>query len=101
MVETVKLLNGTIGFYADAGEHQLTMKYRPDCLYIGVIMNITGLVLFIGICILDHFIRKDRIKAGREIYSPVIYEELPIDAVCFEAALEESDPTPQSKENEN
>lgn len=101
-IETVKLLNGTIGFYADAGEHQLTMKYRPDCLYIGVLLNITGLVLFIGVWILDHFNRKDHIRAGRAVYAPVVYEELPIDTECFEAALEEETAsTPQPKENEN
>ncbi len=101
-VETVKLLDGTIGFYASAGEHDLTMKYRPDCLYIGLSMSITGLTLFIGMWLLDHYNRKEQIKAGRTVYVPC--EELAIDTDCFEAALENASNaalTPEPKENKN
>jgi len=101
-VELVKLLDGTIGFYADAGEHKLVMKYRPDCLYIGVSLTVTGLLFFAAVWILEHYHRKDQIKAGRAVYVPApIAEDSPVDAKCFEAAAKDAASTPEIKENEN
>ena len=68
-VEPVKVLGGLIGFFADAGEHTLTMKYRPDCLTVGVIINVCGVVIFAGIWILDSMLRRKYLAEGREIFS--------------------------------
>ncbi len=107
-VELIKLIGGTIGFYAPAGEHELTMKYRPDCLTLGLALSALGLVLFIGAWIVDHYMRRAHIKAGREIYVPVIAEEeIPTQLEIFdEAALDAEleiapETTPEQKENEN
>lgn len=101
-VELVKLLGGTIGFYAEPGEHELVMKYRPDCLYVGVSLNITGVLFFVAVCILEYYYRRDQIKSGREVYVSIPKEEMPIDIDCYEAVVEETNPeTPKTKENEN
>jgi hypothetical protein len=71
-------------------------------------LSAIGLVLFIGAWIVDHYMRRAHIKAGREIYVPVIVEEeIPAQLEIFdEAALDAEleiapETTPEQKENEN
>ena len=62
------------------------MKYRPNCLYIGVALQISGLVMFALIWIFEAIRRRDLVKAGHPVYCPVsetIPECLP-DETAFE-----------------
>ncbi len=106
-VEPVKLLGGTIGFYAPSGEHDLVMKYRPDCLYLGIFLSTVGTLLFASIWISEYFYRKTQIKNGREIYSLEAAEQLSLEEIIDNASFTnetvdtECDLTPDIKENEN
>ncbi len=96
--ELVKLIGGTIGFYAPKGEHELVIKYRPDCLTLGIVLSSIGTILFACAWIVDHYKRKALVAAGREIFAPVAADDAPTQLEMLEA---EPDTTPEQKENEN
>ncbi len=75
-VDTVKALGGLIAFYAEPGEHTLEMKYCPDVLVLGVIINVCGVVIFAGVWAIDAILRKRYTEAGREVYCPEVEIEL-------------------------
>ncbi len=66
--DTFKLIEGTVGFNVKMGEHKVVIKYRPDCLYTGIALNLAGLAIFAAIWILEMNYRKKQIKAGRAVY---------------------------------
>lgn len=57
-VETVEVLDALTGFYASAGEHTLTMEYRPACIVYGIFISAAGLTAFAAVCVVDHRRRK-------------------------------------------
>ncbi len=92
-IDTFKLIDGTIGFYAEEGEHTLVMKYRPDCLYIGIALQISGIVMFALIWIFEALHRRELIRIGHPVYEISEHcdtgsEPVP-DETAFDAAEEE------------
>ncbi len=67
-VETEKLIDGVIGFELSSGEHHLEMKYRPDCLYLGSFVSVSGLIAFGAIWFCDEYMRKKRLLEGVAVY---------------------------------
>jgi uncharacterized membrane protein YfhO len=99
-VETIKLIEGTVGFYAPEGQHTLEMKYRPDCLILGVAIQIVGLAAFALIWVLDSVKRKKLVAAGHQVYEiPAIIDITPDETAFEEAAevTEETEATPEEK----
>ncbi len=105
-VETMKLIEGTVGFYAPDGEHTLEMKYRPDCLYLGIALQIVGLAAFAVIWVLEALQRKKLVAAGHPVYEiPVIVcegeqTEIAPDEAAFDEAAKEittTEETPEEK----
>lgn len=93
-VDKFELIDGVIGFHVAPGEHTLTMKYWPECLSIGVAVQIFSLIVFITAWVFDALFRKQRIAQGYKIYDGALPDEeiaLP-DAEFF---------TEQSAEEEN
>ncbi len=59
-VDLIETLGATISFYAEPGTHTLTLEYRPDCVIYGRLISLFGLVIFIGVCVIDYVIRRRR-----------------------------------------
>ncbi len=69
-IDTVKLIDGTVGFTLSEGEHSLVMKYRPDCLYIGLAVSAAGLAAFAAAWIVSERLRSKKLAAGHPVYCP-------------------------------
>lgn len=59
-VETVAVLNDTLlAFNITPGTHELEFSYKPDCIKYGLILSVSGLLIFIAACAFD-VIRKKK-----------------------------------------
>ena len=85
-VEPVKVIGGLLAFKAEAGEHTLKMKYRPDCLTLGIILQVIGIAAFAAVWVVDSLQRKKLIALGREIYFIPDINDDPCtpDEACFD-----------------
>lgn len=63
-----KLIDGTIGFELPVGEHTLEMKYRPDCLYLGIFISVIGGLSFAVAWFMTELFRKKAIDRGVSVY---------------------------------
>lgn len=68
-VEIQKLINGVVGFSLEEGEHTLELKYRPDCLYLGIFISILGGISFAAAWLLTEYLRDYKLKNGWSVYS--------------------------------
>ncbi len=66
-VEKVRLLDSLMGFRLPAGEHTLSMEYRPDCIRYGVILCCGGLVTFAAVWVCDALIKRAKKKKGTAV----------------------------------
>ncbi len=48
----------------DAGEHTVSLEYKPACVKHGAILSITGVTAFAGICVGEWIIKKNKKKKG-------------------------------------
>ena len=98
-VEKVKLIGGTIGFDCPEGQHDLVLKYRPTCMYIGIAISVAGFVAFVLLWIIEGLWRKEQLQAGRDVYCPIYtdYESFSPDETAYSEALEAD--TTQKEEN--
>ncbi len=67
-VEIEKLIDGVIGFRLSEGEHTLELKYRPDCLYLGLFISILGGLSFAVLWFLTEYFRAERLSQGYTVY---------------------------------
>ena len=59
--ETLPAVRDTLlAFRITPGEHEIVLEYRPDCVKYGLILSITGLILFAAACVTDTLVRKKR-----------------------------------------
>ncbi len=56
-----------LGFYADPGEHTLSIEYRPACIVYGRLVSLGGLVAFIAVCAVDYMKRRRSLPVKEEI----------------------------------
>ena len=64
-VEIRETLGALIAFdIQDAGEHTLTMTYKPITFSLGLVISIVGVFAFFAICALDYLLMRRRIKLG-------------------------------------
>ena len=66
--ELTKLIDGTIGFTLPEGEHTLTLKYRPDCLYLGIFVSALGGFAFAACWFTTEYMRDRRLREGVAVY---------------------------------
>ncbi len=83
-VEIFEVLDSLIAFRLPAGNHDLVMKYRPDCAVYGSMISVGGIVVFILVCIGEYVWKKKKAKN----------EPVPIpDSAVFEESTEGSEDT--------
>lgn len=102
-VEPVKALGGLLAFYADPGEHQLTMKYCPDVFVAGSVISACGVIIFAGVWAIDSMLRRRYVEDGREIFeSEAEFETelFPIEYTEDEDAEDEDTDTPEEVDEE-
>jgi uncharacterized membrane protein YfhO len=97
-VEPVKALGGLLAFYAEPGDHQLTMKYCPDVLILGSIISACGVIIFAGIWTIDAMLRRRYIEDGREVFEVV--SEIEIEFFPIEEEITETTDAPEEVEEE-
>ncbi|MCQ2424145.1 MAG: YfhO family protein [Clostridia bacterium] len=90
-IETTKALSAFVSFDLTPGEHELELRYVPDCLVIGGACSIAGTLGFAALCTVDFFRRR---KAG-EGDLPVLAwaDEAPADGPDGKAACDEKETT--------
>ena len=49
----VCLMDTLLGFSVPAGEHEIVMKYRPDCVKFGLILSLSALAVYAGLSAWD------------------------------------------------
>ena len=87
-VEKKAVLNESlIAFDITPGEHELVFEYRPDCVKYGLILSVSGLVIFAVLCVGEYVLKKKR--ASREIIEEDV-EVIPDEEVFGEISEETS-----------
>lgn len=72
--EIYKTMDALIAFdIEDAGNHQLTIQYRPSAIFTGLWVSIAGILVFVAIWVADYFISKRR-KENQGIDVPLLNE---------------------------
>ena len=51
--EIVCLMDALVGFRVSAGTHEIVLRYRPDCVKYGLILTISGIVLYAAASVWD------------------------------------------------
>lgn len=87
-MKKIKLLGGLIGFELENGEHVLEMEYRPDSLYLGLIISSAGILAFAGAWVATELYRRRCLNEGRKVFEtedcPDIYSKVLPDEEFFE-----------------
>lgn len=75
-VESFEILDGLMAFRLDAGSYNLTLKYRPDCIFYASIISVGATVLFAVICVIDTTVgKKRRRKSSLEAYEALLSDD--------------------------
>ncbi len=94
-VELVPVLNDSlIAFKAEPGQHEIEMKYEPDCVKYGVILSIIGAAVFILLCAGEYLLKKYRKKPAK------LTEEIPLPQPETESETEEEIQPEQNKDGQ-
>lgn len=76
VVETIPVLNEALmAFEITPGEHKIEFTYKADCIRNGLILSITGLVLFISYCVVDALLKKKKKVAGKYISEVFVHPD--------------------------
>ncbi|MBQ4064890.1 MAG: YfhO family protein [Clostridia bacterium] len=67
--ELIKTNDCFIAVEVDAGDHEITMRYRPKCYTVGSAVSILGLVAFAGAICLDESKKRRAAKASAAVSS--------------------------------
>ncbi len=60
-IESYKTMDALIAFdIENAGDHTLVIEYRPKAVFLGLIISVIGIVLFVAIWIIDRCVLKRR-----------------------------------------
>jgi hypothetical protein len=105
---TYETLDALMAFnIKDAGSHKIEMKYMPDCYVAGAALSISGIAIFILICVADFVLKKTLLKNKIKTYPHEYWEleDLDEDTVTLPAPIEEntaeSEETPINENNED
>lgn len=75
-VEKISVLNDSlIAFRAEPGEHSVSFRYRPLCVYRGAMISVAGLVLLAAVWTAESLIRKKKKKKVEAVPPAVEPEE--------------------------
>ncbi len=89
-VETFKILEGLVAFNAKAGQHNITLKYRPFTLWLGIAGTGAGLVGFAAAWYVTEVYRKKKVAEGVPEYCPSSLDDVcPPQAEIFEELTSE------------
>ena len=91
-VETFEVLDSLIAFKLPAGEHELTMKYRPNCAVYGSLISVGGIVIFILTCTAE-YVWKKRKAATVPAVAADVYGDSPEGEIGASADAEITDST--------
>ena len=62
-VEIYESVNALMSFDIDeAGEHEIEMKYFPDCYRWGIVISACSVMFFVAICAVDYLLKKTLLK---------------------------------------
>ena len=82
--ETKAVVRETLlAFDITPGEHEIELRYRPDCVKYGLILSAAGLVIFAAACVIEYvYKRKHPLPCEEEIADGDFTEVIP-DAEIF------------------
>ncbi|MBQ1211345.1 MAG: YfhO family protein [Clostridia bacterium] len=90
-VETFALGEAMLGFDVAAGEHTVTLTFRPRGLTAGILCSVAGILLLAALCVLQRWQRKKALAVSSETKT----EE------TGDIPQEAADKTPAEEENQN
>jgi len=95
-IETFEVLDALVAFRLPAGNHELTLEYRPDCVVYGSIISVEGIVVFVLACIAEFvWNKKNAASAPAPLPDSDVFEE-----VSEKAETSDND-TPNSSDEDN
>ncbi|MBQ9415375.1 MAG: YfhO family protein [Clostridia bacterium] len=68
-------MNALLAFRADAGDHEVVLKYRPNCIVYGSLISLVFAVFFLAFCALEK--KLFRIRLIRALFRPIQKEPVP------------------------
>jgi len=87
--ETLPAVRETLlAFRITPGEHEIVLEYRPDCVKYGLILSLTGIVIFAAACVIDTIVRKKKTISESGITED---EEIIPDSEIFENTTDTED----------
>ena len=63
-VEIFEILGGLTAFRLTAGSYNLSMKYRPTCVTLGIKISAAGVIVFVAVWVIGYMMDKKRKKAA-------------------------------------
>jgi len=99
-VETSKVLDGLLTFSLDRGEHEITMKYRPESVKYGNLISLMGLVAFILISVSNKMMISSAKKKASSASTDSAGEDIDAAVSDNETAYEENDEKDENDEND-
>ena len=66
-VETYETLGALLAFDLEiAGEHEITMKYFPNCYIVGIVISVISILIFIAAIIVTNMIKNGKLNFKKE-----------------------------------
>ena len=67
-VDIYKTCDALLAFDITEGVHTVEMKYFSKAMTVGLILSVSGLAIFVGMILLDHFVFKKRREGKHEAW---------------------------------
>lgn len=97
--DTFPVLNAMLGVYADAGQHEIVLKYTPDGFTVGIIISGSAMALFILFAFLES--RRNKKKSSQQAELEASEQEKEMNDVFEKSSSETGKKSKNAAEEKN